>query len=91
MDRVVSIDEDHETLDELVTEATDHPVYLQRRSDEPTVAVLLGGGAFERLIDRIEDLEDVVAVLQARANPDTIPFKTDALDDAAVAEGDSRR
>ena len=39
------------------------------------MAVLLDAAKYERLIDHIEDLEDTLAVLQARANPDTVPFE----------------
>lgn len=45
---------------------SDHPVYLLRRGKP--VAVLVDADKYERLIDHIEDLEDTLAVLRARAN-----------------------
>lgn len=73
MDRIVPISEARASLSELVTETADHPVYLIRHGKP--VAVLLDAAKYERLIDHIEDLEDTLAVLQARANPDTVPFE----------------
>lgn len=72
MDRIVPISEARASLAELVTEATDHPVYLLRHGKP--VGVLLDADKYARLIDHIEDLEDTLAVLQARTNPDTVPF-----------------
>lgn len=70
MDRIVSISEARASLGELVTESADHPVYLLRHGKP--VAVLLSAERYERLIEHIED---TLAVLQAQANPDAVPFE----------------
>lgn len=72
--RNVPISEARANLSDLVTETTDNPVYLLRHGKP--VAVLVDADKYERLIDRLEYLEDTLAALQASANPDTVPFET---------------
>lgn len=59
MDRIVPISEGRASLSELVTETSDHPVYLLRHGKP--VADLLDADKYERLLDHIEDLEDTLA------------------------------
>lgn len=73
MDRIVPISEARASLGNLVNETTDHPVYLLR--DGKPIAVLLDTDKYERLLDYIEDLEDTIAVDEARAANDYVPFE----------------
>lgn len=71
MDRIVSISEARATLGDLTEEAREREVYLLKHGRP--VAVLVSVEAYERLQERLEDLEDTLAVLQAD-HSDTIPF-----------------
>jgi prevent-host-death family protein len=54
---------------EVVTQANEHgePIYLTTHN-EP-VAVLISYEAFEQLIARLEDLEDIAAIYAGREEP----------------------
>ncbi|UNX55340.1 type II toxin-antitoxin system Phd/YefM family antitoxin [Georgenia sp. TF02-10] len=71
MDRVVPIDEARAHLGALLDEAREHEVHI-RRDGRPAV-VLLSMEAYERLLGRLEDAEDALAVLTAAG--DTVPFE----------------
>ena len=73
MDRLVSMSEARANLAALLDEANDHEVFLLRHGRP--VGVLLSVTAYEAALDRIEDLEDTVATLQARAEDDFAPFE----------------
>lgn len=71
MDRVVSITEARATLPDLLIEATEREVFILRRNK--AVGVLLDPAKYEALLDRIEDLEDALAI--ATASPEgAIPW-----------------
>lgn len=72
MDRVVSITEARATLPDLLVETTEREVFILRHNKP--VGVLLDPAKYEALLDRLEDLEDSLAV--ATANPtDSIPWE----------------
>lgn len=71
MDRIVPISEARANLTDLVNEAADHEVYLLRHGKP--VGVLVSTEAYERLLSRIEDLEDALSVHEAG---DPVPFET---------------
>lgn len=71
MDRIVPISEARAKLGALVDEAADHEVYLVRHSRP--VAVLVDADVYERLLDRIEDLEDALSVHEAGDAVEFIP------------------
>ncbi len=72
MDRVVSITQARATLPDLLIEATEREVFILRHNKP--VGVLLGPAKYEALLDRLEDLEDSLAV--ATADPaDSIPWE----------------
>lgn len=73
MDRVVPITEARATLSDLLTEAGEHEVYILRHGRP--AGVLLSVEAYERAMARIEDLEDTVATLRARAEGAFEPFE----------------
>jgi len=76
MDRIVPISEARANLGELVEEARDHEVYLVKHGHP--VGVLLSVEAYEAALERIEDLEDTIAVLRAG---DAVPFeRSDSLE-----------
>ncbi len=72
MDRVVSITEARATLPDLLVEAMQREVFILRHNKP--VGVLLDPAKYEALLDRLEDLEDSLAV--ATADPgDSIPWE----------------
>lgn len=77
MDRVVPISEARANLGDLVTEAAEHEVYLLRHGRP--VGVLLSVDAYTAALERIEDLEDTVATLRARAEDDFETFEPSTL------------
>lgn len=77
MDRVIPISEARANLGDVVAEAAEHEVFLLRHGRP--VAVLLSVEAYEAAMDRIEDLEDSLATLQARAEDDFEPFTPSTL------------
>lgn len=82
MDRVVQISEARAQLGDLVVEAAEREVYILKHGRP--AAVLLSVEVFERLQDRMEDLEDEVSVLRSRLEPDLEPFDPTAdLDQGA--------
>ncbi len=62
MDRLVPISEARATLADLVTEADTQEVYLLKHGR--SVGVLLSAAGWERILDRIEELEDELSVLR---------------------------
>jgi len=74
MPRIVEITSARHSLTELVHEADEHgkPVYITH-FNEPR-AVLISYEAFEQLQQRLEDLEDMVAIYTGREEP-TRPFE----------------
>lgn len=73
MDRVVPITQARATLADLLTEASEHEVYILRHGRP--AGVLVSVEAYERALTRIEDLSDEVATLRARAEGDFEPFE----------------
>lgn len=73
MPHIIGVTKVRKNLAEIVNQADEHgePIYLTN-FNEP-VAVLIGYQAFEQLIDRLEDLEDIVAIYRGREEP-TRPF-----------------
>ncbi len=73
MPRIVGVTKARHEFTELVNQADEHgePIYLVH-FNEPR-AVLIGYQAFERLLSRLEDLEDMVAIYSGREEP-TRPF-----------------
>lgn len=63
MDRVVSITQARATLPDLIREAADHEVFILRHNT--AVGVLLDPAKYAALLDRIEDLEDALAIATA--------------------------
>ena len=74
MDRVVPISEVRANLGALLDEAREHEVYVLRHGRP--AGVLLSVDAYERLLDRLEDAEDSLAV--ATAEGDVVPFEPSA-------------
>lgn len=74
MPRIVGITSARHSLTELIQEADEHgkPVYITH-FNEPR-AVLIGYEVFEQLQQRLEDLEDMVAIYTGREEP-TRPFE----------------
>lgn len=72
MDRLVPISEARATLGELVDAAREEEVFIVRHSRP--VGVLLGIDKYRALLDRLEDLEDALAVATDDGT-DYIPFK----------------
>jgi prevent-host-death family protein len=74
MPRIVGVSKVRKNLSEVVTQANEHsePVYLTN-FNEP-VAVLIGYEAFEELLSRLDDLEDMAAIYAGREEP-TRPFE----------------
>ncbi len=72
MDRVVSITEARATLPDLLVEATQREVFILRHNKP--VGVLLNPAKYEALLDRLEDLEDSLAVVTADP-ADSIPWE----------------
>jgi prevent-host-death family protein len=74
MPRIVGVSKVRKNLSEVVTQANEYgePVYLTN-FNEP-VAVLIGYEAFEELLSRLDDLEDIVAIYAGREEP-TRPFE----------------
>lgn len=70
MDRVVPISEARATLSALLDEATEHEVYILKHGRPH--GVLLSVAAYQAALDRIEDLEDRLSVLQAGG---AVPFE----------------
>lgn len=70
MDRIVPISEARANLTALLEETHDHEVYLIKHGKP--VGVLLDADKYERLLDRIEDLEDELALAEPS---DPIPFE----------------
>lgn len=70
MDRIVPISEARATLSALLEEATEHEVYIVKHGRPQ--GVLLSVAAYQAVLDRIEDLEDRLSVLQAGA---AVPFE----------------
>jgi prevent-host-death family protein len=69
MPRIMGVTQARHNLAELVNQADEHgePTYITHFS-EPR-AVLLGYQAFEQLLERLEDLEDMVAIYSGREEP----------------------
>lgn len=67
--RIVGITDARHSFTELIRDADEHgePVYITH-FNEPR-AVIVGYAAFEQLQQRIEDLEDVVAIYRGREEP----------------------
>lgn len=70
MDRIVPITEARATLSALLDEANEHEVYIVKHGRPQ--GVLLSVAAYQAVLDRIEDLEDRLSVLQAG---DAVPFE----------------
>lgn len=71
MDRVVPISEVRANLGALLDEAREREVYVLRHGRP--AGVLLSVDAYERLLDRLEDAEDSLAV--ATAEGDVVAFE----------------
>ena len=73
MPRIMGVSKVRKGLAEVVNQANEHgePVYLTN-FNEP-VAVLIGYEAFEGILSRLEDLEDIAAIYAGREEP-TRPF-----------------
>ena len=69
MPRIIGVSKVRKDLASVVSQANQHdePVYLTS-FNEP-VAVLIGYQAFESLISRLEDLEDIAAIYAGREEP----------------------
>lgn len=69
MPRIVGVTNARRNFTALVTQADEHgePVFITHRN-EPR-AVIIGYQAFERLMERLEDLEDMVAIYAGREEP----------------------
>lgn len=70
MDRIVPITEARATLSALLDEANECEVYIVKHGRPQ--GVLLSVAAYQTVLDRIEDLEDRLSVLQAG---DAVPFE----------------
>lgn len=73
---VVALDEAQATLPQLVAETEGHEIYLT--SNHEAVAVLLGPDSYERLLDRISELEESLARVR-EAQPDDVRTFTPAV------------
>ena len=69
---VVPLDEGHATLLELVAETAGHEIYLT--SNHEAVAVLLGCDSYERLLDRIKELEESLDHVRNRPRDEVRTF-----------------
>lgn len=69
MPRIMGVTNARQNFTDLVSEADEHgePVYVTHFG-EPR-AVIIGYEAFEQLQQRLEDLEDIVAIYQGREEP----------------------
>ena len=74
MPRIIGVTKVRKSLAEIVNRADEHgePIYLTN-FNQP-LAVLIGYQAFERLEERLEELEDMVAIYAGREEP-TRPFE----------------
>jgi len=71
-DVLVGVTEARERLKELLDEVGEKNVVVLRRNQP--VAVMVHPDRLEKLMERIEDLEDTVAVLEERLDPEgTVP------------------
>lgn len=67
--RILGVSEARQNLPELVEEADDHRDELTiLRYSEPK-AVLIGYERFQQILDRLDDLEDMLAIYQTRGEP----------------------
>jgi prevent-host-death family protein len=74
MDRLVGVTDVRDSLKDLLDEVREQNIIVLRHNRP--VAVILHPDRLERLLDRIEDLEDTVAVLEDRLDPDdTVPHE----------------
>jgi prevent-host-death family protein len=71
MNEFVSLTEARTRLSELVQHAEDDPVYLVRQNRP--VGVLVSSSAFEDLLGRLEELEDLVCASGHRRSTDGRP------------------
>jgi prevent-host-death family protein len=83
--RFVGVTDLRDSIRELLDEVVERDVIVLRHNQP--VAVLVHPERIERLITRIEDLEDYVAVLEHRLNPDDIVKHDDVM---AHLDEDSR-
>lgn len=69
MPRIVGVTNARRSFTQLINQADEHgePVYIAH-FNEPR-AVILGYQAFERLLERLEDLEDMIAIYHGREEP----------------------
>lgn len=81
MGRIVPVSEARATLGALLDEASEHEVYIVKRGRPQ--GVLLSVAAFQAGLDRIEDLEDRLSVLQAG---DAVPFERSAPAEVSCVE-----
>ncbi|HEX2295492.1 MAG TPA: type II toxin-antitoxin system Phd/YefM family antitoxin [Actinomycetota bacterium] len=65
-EQLVNVSEVKGRLYELIRELASRPVFLLLRHGKP-VAALVGYDTWARLIERVEDLEDRIAVYEAHA------------------------
>ena len=82
MDTIVPISEARARLGDLIDGAGESPAYVLRHGR--AVGVIMSVGKFEGLLDRVEDLEDRLAVATAS---DFIPFVTEDAGAAAPRSG----
>lgn len=66
-EQLVNVSEVKGRLYELIRELASRPVFLLLRHGKP-VAALVGYDTWARLIERVEDLEDRIAVYEAHAD-----------------------
>ena len=69
MPRIIGVTKARRNFTELVNQVDEHgePVFITHLN-EPR-AVIIGYQAFERLMERLEDLEDMVAIYTGREEP----------------------
>lgn len=76
-DLLVGVTEARERLKELLEKVGDRDVVVLRRN--APVAVMMHPDRVEKLWERIEELEDYVAVLEEKLEPEgSVPFKKSA-------------
>ena len=90
MPRIVGITNARHAFAELIRDADEHgePIYITH-FNEPK-AVIIGYAAWEQLQQRLEDLEDMVAIYRGREEPRR-PFADVWADIEAPQSGESER
>ena len=83
-DELVPVTDARSRLNDLIRAVLPDRNVVLLRHGRP-VGILIDPDRFEALIDRIEDLEDAISVLEHRADPDTVAFADVA--DPVVASG----